>query len=107
MDHKSKSHAHEKGHALREELEFKAVARRNKLMAQWIADQVNMADHARADYARDVVMADLDEPGDDDVVRKLMADLAKFKLNLNETDVRKKLAELLPLARQQILDEAK
>lgn len=107
MDHKSKSQAHEKGHALKAELEFKAAARRNKLMGQWIADQVGMADQARADYAKDVVMADLDEPGDEDVVRKLMADLPKFKLSLTEAEVRKKLAEFLAIAREQILAEDK
>ena len=57
-----------------EELKFKATARRNRLLGLWAAEQMGLAGDDAKDYARQVVKADLAEPGEEDVFRKIRAD---------------------------------
>ncbi len=84
------------------ELNFKAEARRNRLLGEWAAALLGKSgDEARA-YALTVVTSDFDEPGDEDVYRKLAADLAG---KADETAIRTRMAELRLTARQQILHE--
>ena len=86
------------------EMQFKAAARRNKLLGLWLAEALGEAD---ADaYARSVVVADLAETGDEDVIRKVMADIADKGVSISEEAVRAKLAALTPLAKEQVMSEA-
>lgn len=83
-------------------LRFKADARRNRLLGEWAAGLLGKTgDDARA-YALTVVTSDFDEPGDEDVFRKLSADLQG---KAEESAIRAKMAELVDVARRQILDE--
>ena len=66
----------EKKFALDEEQKFKAEARRNKLLGLWAAEKLGMTGDAATAYAKEVVAADFEEAGDDDVLRKVMGDLA-------------------------------
>lgn len=85
------------------ELNFKAEARRNRLIGEWAAALLGKTgDDARA-YALTVVTSDFDEPGDEDVYRKLAADLTG---KVDEPTIRTKMAELRLTAREQILNEA-
>lgn len=86
------------------EMQFKAAARRNKLLGLWLAGPLGEAD-AEA-YARSVVVADLEEDGDEDVMRKVMADIAAKSAPVTEAEVREKLAELGAVAKEQLLNEA-
>jgi hypothetical protein len=86
-----------------EELAFKAIARRNKLVGLWAADLMGKSGDEAAAYAKEVVIADFEEAGHDDVVRKLMADLGD---RADEATIRAKMAEFLPVARAQIQNEA-
>jgi hypothetical protein len=86
-----------------EEMAFKAVARRNKLLGLWAAELMGKTGDAAAAYAKEVVLADFEEAGHDDVVRKLKADLGD---KASEDAIRAKMAELLPVARAQIQGEA-
>lgn len=88
--------------ALDEELRFKAEARRNKLVGLWAAELLGKTGDAANDYALSVVMADLEEAGTEDVVRKVAADLAG---KASADDVRAKLVELLPVAKAQLMTE--
>ena len=92
----------EKKFALDEEQKFKAEARRNRLLGQWAAEKLGKTGDDAAAYAKEVVVADLDEPGDEDVMRKVMADIADKGSSVSEADVRAKLAELAGVARQQL-----
>ena len=58
-----------------QELQFKAQARRNKLLGLWAAEKMGLTGEAANDYAKTVVRADFDEPGDEDVFRKIRKDL--------------------------------
>ncbi len=60
-----------------QELQFKVTARRNKLLGLWAAAQIGLTDDAADAYAKEVVLADFDEPGDEDVLRKVFNDLSK------------------------------
>lgn len=83
-----------------QELKFKAVARRNKLVGLWAAGLLGKAD-AEA-YAKEVVVADFEEAGDDDVFRKLRGDFNAAGVSVSDQDIRSKMIELLTEAIAQI-----
>jgi hypothetical protein len=82
---------------------FRAEARRNKLVGLWAAGLLGKSGDEAAEYAMTVVHADFEEAGVEDVVRKVADDLAG---HASADDVRAKLAELLPIAKAQLMDEA-
>ena len=84
------------------ELRFKAEARRNKLLGLWAAQHMGLSDEHAKQYAAEVVASDFEEAGDEDVFRKIAADLDG---KADEAAIRAKMAELLGLARQQLMDE--
>ncbi len=88
-----------------EELHFKAAARRDKLLGLWVAEKIGLSGDAAEDYAKSVVVADLEKPGDDDVVGKVLADVAKANVELSEHQVRRQLDELMAVAMNQILTQ--
>jgi hypothetical protein len=85
-----------------QELAFKVAARRNKLLGLWLAGEFGITGAEAEAYAKEVVVADLDEPGDEDVMRKVMADIAAKGKSISEADVRAKLAKLEGTAREQL-----
>ncbi|CDZ59291.1 DUF1476 domain-containing protein [Neorhizobium galegae] len=92
--------AFENKFALDQELKFKALARRNKLAGLWAAGLLGKAD---ADaYAKEVVVADFEEAGDEDVFRKLRSDLDAGGVSISDQDIRTKMVELLAQAIDQI-----
>lgn len=84
------------------DLKFKVAARRDKLVGLWAADKLGLEGDAADAYAKSVVLADLEEAGDEDVVRKLIADLDVE--GVGEAEVRKALAEQGEIARRQIME---
>jgi hypothetical protein len=99
--------AEEARYALDQETQFKINARRNKLLGLWVANLLGITGPAAEDYAKSVVIADLEEPGDGDVIRKVLKDFAAAGFSHSEADIRNELARLLPVARQQVMEEAK
>jgi len=83
----------ERKFALDEEQKFKAEARRDKLLGLWIAEKLGLSGDAAAAYAKEVVIADLEEAGDDDVVRKVSKDLADKGVTMTEQELRTKMGE--------------
>ena len=92
----------EKKFALDEEQKFKAEARRDKLLGLWVAEKLGLSGNAAGDYAKTVVAADFDEPGDADVVRKVMDDLAAKDIAVSEEQIRAKMNELMAQAVAQV-----
>jgi hypothetical protein len=88
----------EKKFAHDEELRFKATARRNKLLGQWAAGRLGKSGTEADDYAKSVVMADFEEAGDGDVIRKVKADLEAGGHSGSEAEIKAKLDELLTQA---------
>ena len=86
-----------------QELQFKVEARRNKLLGLWAAELMRRGGEAAEAYAKEVVAADFEEPGDADVVRKLLGDLENAGLEMSEHRLRQKMDELLEIAKEQIM----
>ncbi len=97
--------AEEAKYALDQQTEFKIMARRNKLLGLWAADLMNMTGADAEAYTKTVVISDLEEAGDDDVFRKVQGDLAKASIDRSDARIREHMAELLPIAREQVLKE--
>jgi hypothetical protein len=92
----------EKKFAMDEELQFKAAARRNKLLGQWAAEKLGLAGDEAAEYAKSVVMADFQEAGDDDVFRKIRADFDAKSVEQSDHQIRRTMDELMATAVEQI-----
>ncbi len=87
-----------------EELAFRIVARRNRLLGQWAAELMKLTPAEADAYAKTVVHADLEEAGGDDVVRKVLGDLTSAGVEADEADVRRALEEQTVEARRQLLE---
>ena len=94
--------AFEKKFAHDAEMQFKAEARRNKLLGLWAAELLGKSGEEADEYAKEVIRADFEEAGDEDVYRKLAGDLGD---KADEATIRAKMAELGGIAREQLLNE--
>ena len=97
-----REHAFEAKFAHDAEMQFKAEARRNKLVGLWAADLLGKAGADADAYAAEVIKADFEEPGDEDVYRKLAGDLGD---RADETTIRAKMAECMAEAKAQLMQE--
>lgn len=92
----------EKKFAHDEELRFKATARRNKLLGIWAAGKPGLSGTEAEAYAKQVVAADFEEAGDDDVFRKIRADFDAKKVDQSDHQIRRTMDELMAEAIAQI-----
>ncbi|SMY07645.1 DUF1476 domain-containing protein [Flavimaricola marinus] len=97
-----REHAFEAKFAHDAEMQFKAEARRNKLLGLWAADLMGKTGDDAAAYAQEVIKSDFEEAGHEDVYRKVSGDLAG---KADEATIRAKMAELLIEAKAQLLTE--
>jgi hypothetical protein len=88
----------EKKYAVDEEQKFKAMARRNRLLGLWAAEQLGITGDAATAYAKEVVAADFEPPGDNDVAHKVTRDLTAKGVAITEAQLRAKMDELLAQA---------
>ncbi len=89
---------------LDEETLFKAQARRNKYLGLWAAGKMGMSDTEAVAYAKTVVISDLEEIGDEDVIRKVMADFTARKVPVSDDDLRTELKRLMGIAMDEVKD---
>lgn len=101
MDDRRKSFENKFAHDA--ELQFRVAARRNKLLGLWLADKLGEEDPAA--YARSVVAADLEEAGDEDVIRKVMGDIKAKGAAVTEAEIRAQLTASEAEAKVQIMKE--
>ena len=90
-----------------QDLQFKVNNRRNRLLGQWVAAQLDKAGPDADAYAKEVVMSDFDKAGDEDVLQKVMADLKAAGKPADAGAIRKQMDKLLDTAKHQIMEEAK
>jgi hypothetical protein len=90
-----------------EELKFRATARRNRLIGLWAAEKMGLAGDEAQAYAREVIKADLAEPGDEDVFRKVRADFDAKGVDQSDHQIRRIIGEMMAEAVRQIESEAK
>jgi hypothetical protein len=86
------------------DLRFRILARRGKLIGLWAAEKLGKSGEMAEDYAKSVLLSDLEIPGDDDIIAKLLADLAP--LGVGENDIKAILAEKLAQAETQVTGAA-
>lgn len=87
---------------LDDELQFKAQSRRNKLVGLWAAEKLGITGADADAYAKTVVMADLEEPGIEDVIRKVVADFSERKISIDENDIRVEMDKQMQVAVEQV-----
>ena len=92
----------EKKFAHDEELKFKATARRNKLLGLWAAEKLGKTGEAAEAYAKEVVVSDFEEAGDDDVFRKIRGDFDSAGVQQSDHQIRRTMEELLDQAIEQV-----
>ena len=98
--------AFENKFALDEALMFKAEARCSKLFGLWLAQQLGLEKDAAEEYASNIISANLEEPGFEDIKRAVMPDITEKGLDISEEKIDEKLAELFITAQEQIKTEA-
>ena len=91
--------------AREQETEFRIVARRNKLVGWWAAHLMGLTEAEADGYARDVIHAEFEGGGDEDVVRKLLGDLTSAGVDIDEARIRAALDEQAVEARRQLIEE--
>ena len=96
--------AFEAQYARDQDLQFRITARRNRLLGTWAAELMGLTDVEAESYAKDVVRADFEEAGDEDVIRKLLGDLTSAGIDIDETRIRDALHEKQVEARRQFIE---
>lgn len=102
MSIRDRQEGFEKKFAMDEETKFKAMARRNKLFGLWAAEKLGKTGTDADTYAKEVVQADFEEAGDNDVFRKVRTDFDVAGVVLSDTQIRSVMDELLAAAVEQI-----
>ncbi|SDE09426.1 DUF1476 domain-containing protein [Limimaricola pyoseonensis] len=97
-----REHAFEAKFAHDAEMQFRAEARRNRLLGLWAAELLGRKGEAAEAYAREIIKADFHEAGDEDVFRRVQQDLGHL---LDDAEIRAKMAELKAEAKAQLLQE--
>lgn len=88
-----------------QELEFKATVRRNKLLGLWAAELMGLSGDDADAYAKEVVKADFEEVGEEDVFRKIRGDFDAKGVDQSDHQIRRQMADLLSKARDQVANE--
>lgn len=98
--------AFEKQFAHDQALQFKVEARRNKLLGLWVAGLLGHKGQAAEDYAVTVIRSDMEEPGDEDVFRKVRGDLDAASVVRSDEDIRSQMVALMEEAKKQIREQS-
>ena len=97
--------AFETKYARDEEMQFRILARRNRLLGEWAARLMGLSEEETIGYAKDVVRADFEEAGDEDVIRKLLGDLTSAQVEVDEQRIRETLEHKSVEARRQLMKD--
>ena len=87
-----------------EEMKFRVIARRNRLLGEWAARLMGLSEAESQSYAKDVVRADFEEAGDEDVIRKVLGDLTSAGVECDEARIREALEHKTVEARRQMIE---
>ncbi len=88
------------------ELQFKVNARRDRILGMWAAGKLGITGEAALDYAAAVVLSDLEKPGDDDVIAKVLHDFKKSGVAIDEAGIRAELERCQHQAKEQVAAES-
>jgi hypothetical protein len=96
--------AFENRYARDQELQFKIIARRNRLLGEWAGRLMGLTEAEADAYAKEVVRADFEEAGDEDVIRKLIGDLTSAGVDIDDSKIREALEHKSVEARRQFIE---
>lgn len=88
------------------EIEFKVLSRRNRMLGEWAAELMGLTGDDAANYAMEVVKAELEEEGSEDVFRKVRGDFDAKGVDQSDHQIRRTMEELLATAKQQVMSES-
>jgi hypothetical protein len=100
-----RAHAYEAQLAHEEELEFKVIARRNKLLGLWAANRLHIPEPEVEKYALQVVENYVDKASDEDLLKKILADFQKAEIEMTVEELEDQLFRFFDLAQEQILNK--
>ena len=89
-----------------EAMKFRVLARRNRLLGEWAARKMDLSQAETESYAKDVVRADFEEAGDEDVIRKVLGDLTAAGVETSDAEIRQTLEHKMVEARRQIIEQS-
>ena len=98
--------AFESQYARDQEMQFKIIARRNRLLGQWAAKKMGLNEAEADAYAKDVIRADFEEAGDEDVIRKVLGDMVSAGVEIDEGAIRQALEHKTVEARRHFIESA-
>ena len=87
-----------------EEMKFRVLARRNRLLGEWAARKMGLSEEETVTYAKDVIRADFEEAGDEDVIRKVLGDLTSAGIDTSDTEIRQTLEHKTAEAKRQLIE---
>ena len=87
-----------------EEMKFRVLARRNKLLGEWAARKMGLSQEEMESYAKDVIRADFEEAGDGDVIRKVLGDMTSAGIEVDEIEIRQTLEHKAVEAKRQLME---
>ncbi len=96
--------AFESIYARDQEMQFKIIARRNRLLGMWAAKKMGLTEAEADAYAKDVIRADFEEAGDEDVIRKVLGDLISAGVEIDDATIRQTLEHKTVEARRQFIE---
>jgi hypothetical protein len=102
-DFSDRQKGEERKFAMDEETAFRVAARRNRLLGQWAAAKMGLTAEETDAYAKEVVQADFEEAGDEDVIRKVLGDLTSAGIDIDDAAVRAALEDKSVEARRQLM----
>lgn len=89
-----------------EEMQFRILARRNRLLGEWAAGLMGLTPAESEAYAKDVVRSDFEEAGEEDVIRKLLGDLTAAQVDIDDARIREALSDKTVDARRQLMESS-
>ena len=90
----------EKIFAKDQELQFKVAARSNKYLSEWISSKLGKTEEEKQNYIQEIIKADLEEAGDEDVFRKVKKDFENSAINIDDSEIRNQMSLALERAKK-------
>ena len=90
----------EKKFAKDQELQFKVAARSNKYLAEWVSSKLGKNDEQKQNYVHEIIKADMEEAGNEDVFRKVKKDFESSAINIDDSEIRNQMTLALNRAKE-------
>ena len=90
----------EKKFAKDQELQFKVAAKSNKYLGEWVSSKLGKNDTEKQNYIQEIIKADMEEAGNEDVFRKIKKDFTFSSINIEDSEIRNQMEKALSRAKE-------